>query len=155
MGHWVFQDPVLFRAWAYMLMRANHQETEILIRRTVVSIQIGQFWTSMRSLARDLDVSRETVRRWVATFQDAGMITTQPIDGLGTLVTVCNYGLYQGFSGDVRDTGEDTGEDTSETLTRTLMRPKQELNNNKECLKNEKKYIAPPGYPTRETFKEV
>ena len=83
------------------------------------------------------------------------MITTQPIDGLGTLVTVCNYGLYQGFSGDVRDTGEDTGEDTSETLTRTLMRPKQELNNNKECLKNEKKYIAPPGYPTRETFKEV
>lgn len=151
MENWVFQSPALFRAWCYVLMKANHQKAKIIVKGNLQTIETGQFWTSYRTLSRDLEVSQNTVRRWFTQFQDDGMISLQPMQGCGTLVTVCNYGLYQGFSGDGWYTDGHTDGHTdgynAGTLTDVMTDHEQEINNDKECIKNEKKkYIAPPGY---------
>lgn len=98
--HWVYQDPVLYWTWTDILLSANHAPKELNKKYRSLIINRGQFWTSFRSLAIRWGVDPKTVKARLTLFQDKGMIYVDPQPGYGTLITVCNYDVYQGFSDD-------------------------------------------------------
>lgn len=156
--HWVYHDPLLLKMWITILCTANHEPRKILINNNTVEINRGQFWTSIRKLALRTEMTRKTVEAKLDLLQSDGMIYVDSRPGVGTLITVCNYGLYQGFFDDFGDTQGDTSGDTQgdkvETLRGTRSTHKQEVNNDKALLKNGKKNNGlPPDDP--DYFEEV
>lgn len=155
--HWVYSDPLLLKLWITILCKANHEEKKILINNEIVVIHRGQFWTSIRKLAEETHLSRKTIENKTALLQNDGMIYMDARKGIGTLVTVHNYGKYQDFS-DASGAGSgDTPEDTPEAKVETHRRPrsthKQEDKNDKALFKNVKNNGLPPDDP--DYFEEV
>jgi len=164
--HWVFQDPLLLKVWIYVLLTANYEAKTLPACYGSIEIQRGQFFTSIRKLAARLDMDKGTVTRKLKALQSEGMVFTDSNVGKGTLITVCNYCLYQGNQADdisVRadtdadtdaDTESDTDADKGETPVRTQMRHKQEyIKKEKERGKKEKEKRSRPGDP--DYFEEV
>lgn len=157
--HWVFKDPLLLKIWIMILCTANHEDKKILINNELQIIHRGQFWTSIRRLAREAGVTPKTVTVKLELLQNDGMIYVDSRQGVGTLLTVCNYGLYQAFSAPLVNTSGYTSDDTSghkvETHLGTQTTYKQEVKNNKALIKNEKKKDngLPPEDP--DYFEEV
>ena len=98
--HWVWKDPALLRCWLYLLIRANHEQKEIRVKRSVIKVGRGQIWTSIRKLAEKWECSEKTVLVRLGIFKKEGMILVDSRRNSGTLITVHNYGVYQDFSSD-------------------------------------------------------
>ncbi len=155
--HWIFQDPVLLRIWLDLLLSANHEPGKIIVKNQLIEIGRGQFWTSVRKLAVRWDLNKETVQTKLRLLQSDGMIYVDSRQGYGTLLTIRNYSVYQGFDGDNPDSDPDNDPDSNpyntRTEIRTEIRHKQEINNAEECLKNGKNMGLAPGDP--DYFEEV
>ena len=155
--HWVYEDPVSTWTWLEILFRANHEGKTIHIGTRTIDIKPGQFWTSYRKLSIAWNVSKDTVKSRLRAFENDKMIKVDGKPGTGTLVTVCNYGVYQSSKGVLPDTfkdrNQDRNQDNGSTITRTDFSYKQELKNDKEGYKNEKNNGLPPDDP--DYFEEV
>lgn len=142
MEHWVYEDPLLLKVWITILLLANHEENKILINGKLVVIHRGQFWTSVRKLSERVRMKKDTVQKKLNLLQSDGMIYRDSRKGIGTLITVRNYELYQGFSTPSSDTAGDTQRDTAwdnvQTQRGTHRGHKQEYKNykNEEEVKN-------------------
>ena len=101
MDNWIydFKNPALFMDWLDLLLMANHEPRKINIKGQIVTVGTGQLWTSIRKLSDRWRVKKDTTLRRLKMLQSDGMIYVDSHPGMGTLVTVCNYGIYQGFSG--------------------------------------------------------
>lgn len=97
LNHWVISDPILLKVWIFLLLRVNHEERTILVNGKTIVISQGQAWTSIRKLSVALDMGINTVKRKLAILQKNEMIFVDSQKGVGTLITVRNYALYQGF----------------------------------------------------------
>lgn len=154
--HWVYQDPLLLQMWITLLCFANYEPKDIVINNQKVHLNRGQFWTSIRKLAIITGMTRKTVEAKLNLLQSDGMIYVDSWQGVGTLVTVRNYGLYQGFSegvGDTQgDTAGDTQGDTEETLRGTPNTHNLEDKHYKALQKKEKKLGASPGADPKEVW---
>ena len=159
MDNWIydFKNPALFMDWLDLLMMANHEPRKLNIKGQVVAVNAGQLWTSIRKLSVRWAIEENTVLRRLSLLQSDGMIYRDSRPGMGTLITVHNYGIYQGFSDTDEYTDEYideyTDEDKSRTLAKTLTNDKQEYKNYKKGIrKKEKDGLAPddPDY-----FEEV
>lgn len=153
--HWVYEDPLLFKIWLSVLLIANHEERKIFINGQMFNVQRGQFWTSIRKFSAQLNMNKDTVRKKLLLLQSDGMIYMDSRKGIGTLITVCNYALYQGFSSGSVDTSSDTKSDTEwdkpQTHRGTLRSHKQEYKNDK----NDKEIKNNSGLPPADAFEEV
>lgn len=142
LDHWVWQDPMSFRCWMYILLKANHSEKKIIFDGSLMTIERGQLLTSIRKLSDEVGCSKNKINKIIGTLIEDNMITVKRTHR-GTLLTIINYGKYQ----DSRDTEKDAEKDTEKDTYRTQNRPqndhKQEY---KECNKNnkEKKEKAAP-----------
>ena len=142
LGHWVYEDPLALKVWVTLLCMANHESRKILLNNETLDIRRGQLWTSIRKLSIVTGMTRKTVEIKLKLLQSDGMIFVDAKRGLGTLISVRNYGDYQDFShgdGDTQGyTQGDTQGDKVETPRGTHSTHKQELNNYKhyEALKN-------------------
>lgn len=142
LGHWVYEDPLLLKIWVTLLCLANHENRKIPLNNETVDIKRGQLWTSIRKLSIVTGMTRKTVEIKLKLLQSDGMIFVDTKRGLGTLISVRNYGDYQGFSDNDGDTKGDTQGDTQgdkvETHRGTRSTHKQELKHYKhyEALKN-------------------
>lgn len=108
--HWIWQDPFKLRAWLDLIMLANHKPKKILINGQLVTIDVGQHWTSYEHLAIRWKCSKGRVMRFLKLLKDDGMVTYKATPN-GTLINVVNYRVYQGFSedsGTLMDTPTDT-----------------------------------------------
>ncbi len=102
----------MFRLWAYCLLYANWKPAKWLMPGTLREIQVGrgQFVTGRLSLhrtlypQRDLDgrpIEREwtpcprTLWRWLDALRIMGCVKLETLSNRCTIVTVCNYALYQ------------------------------------------------------------
>ena len=132
---WDTKEPFDRRsAWLYLVMMANHEDRQIAIGGSVRVIHRGEHWTSFRSLKEKWHWdSIDRVRRYINMLVEAKMITVNSTSN-GTLVTIVNYGDYQGSQDTKRDTKQYTDKYTGETQTSTRALPKQEVKN----IKNEK-----------------
>ena len=145
--HWVFNDPVLLRAWIDILLTANHEPRKITVRKQIIVIDRGQFWTSYRKLAIRWNLDAKTVKRSLALLQNDGMIYVDARQSYGTLITVRNYEVYQGFSGEASH-NESHNESHKLGLTNPIADTyEQQINNDEECSKNGKNNGLAPGDP--------
>lgn len=99
-------------AWIDLLLLANFKDAEMTIRRTgkKQTIKRGQRHTSRKELARRWKWSVGKVDRFLGTLRDTGMVDIHGTTH-GTLLTLVNYGKYQGRQ-DTDDTANDTTDDT-------------------------------------------
>jgi hypothetical protein len=98
----VWQYPDKFRLFFYLIGHARFSHE--LRKFGDVSVGYGQFLRSYRCIAEDCSyVEKSSLKQWspskvsrmVAELEAEGRITTQDMEGLGTLFTVCNYKEYQ------------------------------------------------------------
>ncbi len=94
MDHWIFSNPVYFRAWAYILWRANYKDTKVLFNDRLVPLDRGEFLTSYANFGEAVGMSVQTVRTFWGLLEKDEMIVRKS-DKKSTKITVCNYDRYQ------------------------------------------------------------
>ena len=87
------------QAWVDLLLLANHRDKKILFNGDMITIQRGQYLTSMVKLAEKWKWSRPTVVKFLNLLERDGMITRSS-DNTKTLITIENYSVYQDISED-------------------------------------------------------
>lgn len=134
LDHWVWQDPMSFRCWMYILLKANHSEKKIMFDGSLMTINRGQLLTSVRKLSDEMGCSKNKINKIIGTLLEDNMITVKRTHR-GTLLTVINYGKYQDTRDTEKDAEKDAEKDSPRTQNRTQNDHKQEY---KECNKNDK-----------------
>ena len=82
-------------AWIDLLLLVNHEDKEIVFKGQPVNVKAGQRITSIRKLAERWHWSINRVKRYTDLLEKLNMITKDS-DNHRTLLTVVNYGVYQG-----------------------------------------------------------
>lgn len=89
-------------AWEWLLATARYKPGEISIRGEIVTIEIGQLVTTFAGLAQRWKWTVQRVRTFMGKLQDGGMIERKtnmldnsPKGAHASVVTICNYGIYQ------------------------------------------------------------
>lgn len=111
MEHWIwkYREPYDRRsAWQYILLEAYFCDSTVFHKGEIIHVERGQFPTSIRDLAEQWMWSKGKVQRFLNDLEAEHMIELNRTKN-GTLLTVVNYGFYQGF------------EDSDVTLTETVM----------------------------------
>jgi len=93
--HWIFQRPDYFRAWVYMLFRANWKDTEVLIDANKIECKRGEFITSLFGFSKDTGLSIKQVRTFWNLLEAEKMIGKKS-GTKWTKITICKYEDYQG-----------------------------------------------------------
>ena len=146
--HWLWDDPVILRAWLDLLMSVNYTDKKVLFNGKLIIVKAGQIITSIRKLSERWGCTRRKASRIIQLFTQDNMVELKT-DRNGTLLTVVNYGKYQ----DMRDT-ESTTQDTTESTTQSTTESSQHKNikNNKEYKKESEEpelaQIKPSRFPT-------
>ncbi len=105
--HWVWQDKPFSRgqAWIDLLMMVNHEEKTISFDGHPIVVGRGQTMTSLQKLASRWGWGRAKVKRFLDDLKTQQMIDKKR-NSRGTLLTVVNYGFYQGARNSKRNNGE-------------------------------------------------
>lgn len=124
----LWDDPEPFdrrSAWIDLLLMANHKDIEVYYDGKTLTVKRGDMLTSLRKLAVRWGWGKDKVERFMCFLESRHMLTrkraTQRATA-GTLITIVNYDIYQGFDG--------TNETTSETRTMTTTATRTDRNNN-------------------------
>lgn len=99
--HWLYEEERVFskfEAWVDILLMVNHEPKKIMFDGELIDVQKGQRITSIRKLGERWNWSRTKVTAFLTMLEKDGMIQTKK-DTKKTLLTVVNYGFYQGSEG--------------------------------------------------------
>lgn len=80
--------------WLYLLLKANHQDKEILIGNEKVLVKRGQLLTSRHKLSDVVHVQENKIYRILKCFENEHQIEQQKTTRY-TLITILNYDTYQ------------------------------------------------------------
>ncbi len=135
-SNWTWSDkPYAYgQAWIDLLLLAAYEDTKTVVNGTVVEVKRGQFFTSTRFLAERWGWSNGKVLRFFRNAERNAMLHTDSTIN-GTLVTIENYGLYQGernTDGTQIDTLTDTPTDTRTERRRNADGTKNNKETNKQ-----------------------
>jgi hypothetical protein len=81
-------------AWAWMIENARWQNGGVAIGGKTVQLQRGQMSHSLRYMARAWGWEEPKVRRFLNRLSQDNMIQ-QKTDAHQTVITICNYDIYQ------------------------------------------------------------
>lgn len=112
-------------AWIDLLLLVNHKDKEIIFKGQPVIVKAGQRITSIRKLADRWHWSINRVKRYTDLLEKLKMISKDS-DNHRTLITIVNYGIYQGERYTDEYTDEYTGEYTDGHQTRMNKNDKNE-----------------------------
>lgn len=109
---WTKKPYVNYRGvWLTMLMMTNWKEGFF----DGHTIKVGQFATSIESLSRACGLSIKQVRNVVNTMKEIGMITVENVANRFSLVTICNWAIYNGEESRKGQTEGKLGADRGQT----------------------------------------
>lgn len=114
-----FTDANTFRLFLYLLLKANHEEQKWKGHR----VKQGQLITGLFTLSEDLGMGVQSIRTSLIKLKSTNEITIKS-NSKYSLITILNWNKYQ-----------DTNKQTNKPLTND-----QQTTNNKQELKNDKKY---------------
>lgn len=102
--HWVYGEKPIgrFQAWIDLIFSANFRDKTIMVNGKPFLVRRGSFLTSVRKLSERWGWSKDKTYRFLSVLRNEGMIETATPPG--TLITVVNYGFYQGRRDSKRDT---------------------------------------------------
>ncbi len=127
--HWIYSEKPFsrFKAWIDLIFSANFQDKTIMVNGRPFLVRRGSFLTSTRKLAERWGWGKDKTSRFLTVLKDNGMIETATPSG--TLITIVNYGFYQGR----RDRKSDTRETaTRQTRDTDQIQEKERRKNDKE-----------------------
>lgn len=141
---WETSEPYDRRsAWMYLVMMANHEDKEIRIDNNVITVKRGQHYTSIQKLAEKWHWSRNRADRFLGMLTSANMVYADRTPR-GTLLTIVNYGFYQGSWETNGATDEAANGATIGHLSKQPTEHKQELKNVNNDLRKKEIIPAPP-----------
>lgn len=132
----IWQDDEPFdrrSAWIDLLMMANHSERKILFDGKIVTVERGQFLTSILKLSQRWKWDRKKVSKFLNLLETDEMVTTKRTTH-GTTITIVNYEKFQ-FQGTTDGTTD--GTTTTPTMGQRLPQPLP-INKNKKNINNYK-----------------
>ena len=94
-------------AWIDLLLLVNHKEKKVMFDGKVVTVKAGQRITSIRKLSERWHWGKDRTKAFLDLLESEGMITRES-DSRKTVITVVNYGIYQGEDDIESDTDKDT-----------------------------------------------
>lgn len=94
MQHWIWQDPLLFQRWMYILLMANYTNKKALFKGDLVEYKRGELATSIVKLSNEWNCDRKTVKKFLNMLEIDEMISVKS-SKLGTTIKVLNYNAYQ------------------------------------------------------------
>ena len=144
---WQKNEPFDSRsAWIDLLLLASHKEKKIVIDNKTMIIERGSYMTSFVILSERWKWSRAKTMRFFKLLESEHMVNTKRTSK-GTLVTIENYGVFQGS-----DTTVDTTVDTQNNNVKNIKNGKKEKNgkNIKEKGSYEPKKKNEPYFPDDE-----
>jgi len=131
-----------------ILLLANHESNTWEFRGEVYEVQPGQFITSLDSLKENCasDVTTQNIRTALLKLEKHGFLTNESTKK-NRLITVVNWGLYQGC-------GDTTNKEINRQPTNSQQTANNQLTTNKndKNLKNEKKDKKKEYTPDFESF---
>jgi DNA-binding transcriptional regulator YhcF (GntR family) len=136
--HWLWEDKPFSRgqAWIDLILLVNHEDNKTLIDGELIDVKRGSKITSLRKLAEQWGWSVSKVKKFLEQLEKDKMIVFRS-DNKKTLVTIENYGIYQGK--------ENTEITVKEQSNNTEVTQKKFRSNSekiqKETNKNDKEYI--------------
>ena len=104
-------------AWMDLVMMVNHEEKRILFNGKIINVKAGSKITSVRKLADRWHWSRNKTLRFLVLLESENMIIKES-DHNRTLLTIVNYGKYQGQWDSDGDSDGDTNGDSHGAQTR-------------------------------------
>ena len=125
--NWVWEYPKLAYRWIDLLLLVNHEKKEIKAGNTFIFVDAGQKLTAIHQLALRWKVCDTTVKETLNLFKMKDMITTKKYKN-GTLITVINYGLYQG-KGASKTTNKVTNKTTNKTTSKSTNKTTKKATN--------------------------
>lgn len=97
----IFDNPYYFSerfcrsmAWIDLLLLANHKPVFFFKRGIKVDVGVGQVGYDVTTLAKRWKWSRNKCERWFRELEKDKQIERQK-NNVSTLITICNYSLYQ------------------------------------------------------------
>lgn len=109
---WTKKPYVNYRGvWLTMLMMTNWKEGFF----DGHTIKVGQFATSTESLSKACGLSIKQVRNVVDTMKEMGMVTVENVANRFSIVTICNWGTYNGEESRQGQTKGKLGADQGQT----------------------------------------
>jgi hypothetical protein len=96
-SHWIFnfKEPDKALAWINLLTMANHADNDFYIKGRLVKCLRGQVAISQLSLQKKWNMSQNKLKRFLILLKKEAMIDFETND-LTTIITICNYSIYQG-----------------------------------------------------------
>ena len=85
-----YNDMNTTRLFIHCLLRANHKEN----KWRGMSIERGQFWTSLPTLEKETGLSTSQIRTCINKLKSTGELTVKP-QATGRMITVLKYNDYQ------------------------------------------------------------
>lgn len=117
---WDDDEPFDMRsAWMDLVMLANYEDKRTIFNGKPITIKAGQRITSVRKLADRWHWGKDRTLRYLKTLEAEGMIIKDS-NNRRTLITIVNYGKYQGECDTDKDTHEDTDKDTDKPQYKKL-----------------------------------
>lgn len=95
---YAFANPISFKMWAWMLLKANYKESYIPLKigKGVTSIKVerGQFIFGRFKAEEELNLDGSMIYRQLKKFEDLEQIKVES-NSQYSLITICNYDSYQ------------------------------------------------------------
>lgn len=122
-------------AWIDLLLLVNHKDKKVMFDGKLYTVKAGQRITSIRKLSNRWHWSKDKTVSFLKLLESEGMITREA-DSRKTIITVVNYGLYQGEEDAESDADKDTEQDTHKDTDKDTDSPQTRMIKNE---KNDKK----------------
>ena len=109
-----FKDAHLWHLWSWCLLEANHKESvwepaQCGRGNTIVHLNPGQFVFGRKRAARELGMAESSVGRRMNALKAAGQVDIQ-VSSHFSIVTICNWELYQPYPCDYEQASEQASE---------------------------------------------
>ena len=135
LSHWVYEDPVMFKIWIWILLNANHEDKKCPIGGELFTVKRGQKYTSINKISIEVKCSRSKVKRTLDAFVSDNMITLERIKS-GTLLTVIKYEVFQDRRNNKKQQNDNEGDNTRYNSRYTNNNINNDINNDKQKAAN-------------------
>ena len=90
LNHWVFSNDKYLKGWIYMLMKANHKPSKVLIDSSLITVKRGEFIISVNKFAQATGMSIQQVRTFFDLLINDSMIN-KVASTKSTKICICLY----------------------------------------------------------------
>lgn len=134
----VFTDAEVLRLWIYLLCKASVDDRQIIMNGRVVNLSKGQLVTGRKALAANIGTTESKVYRSLKLLQELGCISIE-VNSKFSLVTVENWGKFQGDAKKVNS--KSTANQQQTDSTRTAGEQHTNTNNNDNNDNNDRMFF--------------